>query len=45
MRIDGRDGSHNIEDRRGQSGGLGNGKSTGLIGIIVLWQGLIMVLI
>lgn len=39
MRIDGRDGSHNIEDRRGQSGGLGNGKSTGLIGIIVLLVG------
>ena len=39
MRIDGRNGSHNIEDRRGQSGGLGNGKSTGLIGIIVLLVG------
>lgn len=39
MRIDGRNGSHNIEDRRSQSGGLGNGKFTGLIGIIVLLVG------
>lgn len=40
MRIDGREGSQNIEDRRGDSGGLGGGKPMGgLLGIIVVLVG------
>lgn len=40
MRWQGREGSNNVEDRRGASGsGGGGGKGTGLIGIIVLLVG------
>lgn len=39
MRWQGREGSNNVEDRRGSSGGGGGGKGTGLIGIIVLLVG------
>ncbi|ULJ60721.1 KPN_02809 family neutral zinc metallopeptidase [Wielerella bovis] len=39
MRWKDREGSNNIEDRRGNSGGGRGGKSTGLIGIIVLLVG------
>ncbi len=38
MRWQDREGSNNIEDRRGSSGG-GGGKSPGIIGIIVLLVG------